>query len=137
MIIEDFRNRLKKAVKTAGGGKKISQLAGIPLSTLSGYLGGATSPTIQKIADIAIACDVSLDWLVHGIENKSISKSDQQIDKATIDEAIVSIDRILIETNKEIEPSKKPELVWAMYELLANKSKEKPDNIINLLKYIS
>ncbi|MTW19131.1 helix-turn-helix domain-containing protein [Rhodoplanes serenus] len=59
-------DRLKRAVHGAGGNGAISATSGVPISTLNTYMAGTTMPSLAKLAKIAKACGVSLDYLVSG-----------------------------------------------------------------------
>jgi len=64
-VNEGFLERLSKVVAERGGAAAVSRLSGISESTLSNYLSG-TEPRFTRIAAIASACQVSLDWLATG-----------------------------------------------------------------------
>lgn len=57
--------RLRVAVKAAGGNKSVAERSGIPLATLNKYLAGRDMKVSAFIA-LANACGVSLDWLATG-----------------------------------------------------------------------
>jgi hypothetical protein len=63
--LEDRTQRLRAAVRRAGGNLKVSKVSGVPLSTLQGYLSGAPMKLEPAMA-LARACGMSLDWLVTG-----------------------------------------------------------------------
>lgn len=58
--------RVKSAVKKAGGNKTISAKTGIPLNTLSNYTTGRSEIKVANLIAIAVACDVSIEWLAIG-----------------------------------------------------------------------
>lgn len=55
--------RLRQAVEAAGGQAAVAKAAGVSASSLSEYLGGSEA-RFTRMAAIAEACSVSLDWLV-------------------------------------------------------------------------
>ncbi|MBX9594204.1 MAG: helix-turn-helix domain-containing protein [Roseomonas sp.] len=57
--------RLREAVRLGGGPKAISGKAGIPTTTLQGYLTGGEMKLSNAIA-LAEACGVRLEWLATG-----------------------------------------------------------------------
>ena len=57
--------RLKDAVRRAGGNLAVSRASGIPLSTLQGYFSGSPMKLDNVIA-IGDACGVTLEWLATG-----------------------------------------------------------------------
>jgi alpha-D-ribose 1-methylphosphonate 5-triphosphate synthase subunit PhnG len=63
--IRDRAERLRKAVKAAGGNRAAATKAGMPLTTLNGYIAGRDMKAAAMIA-LADACEVSLDWLAKG-----------------------------------------------------------------------
>lgn len=69
---EKFIARLKSAIKKAGGPKRVSEISGVPLSSLNGYTGPrAALPTSDKLIAIAEACGVSIDWLAYSADINS------------------------------------------------------------------
>ena len=67
--IESISNRLKHAVENANGNKAVSERAGVPLSTLNGYLAGRDMKA-SVAARLAIACNVSPSWLLLGLDTE-------------------------------------------------------------------
>ena len=64
----DFRfDRLKNAVERAGGNAQVAGASGIAVSTLSSYMNGAEWK-LGVATKIAEACNVSISWLLFGIE---------------------------------------------------------------------
>lgn len=59
-------NRLRSAIEAAGGRKAVSARSGISLGTLNGALDDKTDVGFLKMAAIAQACGVSIDWIVYG-----------------------------------------------------------------------
>jgi phage repressor protein C with HTH and peptisase S24 domain len=59
-----FAERLAGAVKAAGGPKVVSAKSGIPQNTITNWTSKIADPTIKKLALVAEACGVSIDWLV-------------------------------------------------------------------------
>ncbi len=59
-------DRLKIAVRKAGGSTAVARKSGIPLSTLNDYLKG-NEVRFSRMATLAKSCDVSLDWLATGL----------------------------------------------------------------------
>jgi len=57
--------RLKSAVKSAGGNKHIALKSNVPLTTLNAYLRGGEMKLSNAFA-IAEACGVTLEWLTTG-----------------------------------------------------------------------
>ena len=63
--IHEQANRLKQAIKRAGGNAVVAQRAGISMSTLSNYIAGRDMKVSFMIA-IADACGVNIAWLAAG-----------------------------------------------------------------------
>ena len=59
--------RLRQAVRAAGGNRVVAVRANVPLGTLNNYLAGRDMKASALIA-LARACNVSLDWLATGQE---------------------------------------------------------------------
>ena len=74
--MENFHIRLKKAIKQSGlSQKKISKLLNIPEITIGRITRGEVEPGIFKVAAIAQLLNVSLDWLITGIEPQKKEES--------------------------------------------------------------
>ncbi len=58
--------RLREAVRGAGGNQAVALKSGVPLGTLNNYLRAITEPKAVALTQIAQACGVSLDWLMTG-----------------------------------------------------------------------
>jgi transcriptional regulator with XRE-family HTH domain len=58
-------NRLREAIRAAGGNLVVSQRSGVPISTLNNYLAGRDMKAAALIA-LAEACNVSVEWLATG-----------------------------------------------------------------------
>lgn len=58
-------SRLKEAIDRIGGAAEVSRRSGVPMSTLSNYLTG-TEARFTRMAALAAACNVSLDWIATG-----------------------------------------------------------------------
>lgn len=56
--------RLRTAIRDAGGNKAVSEKSGVALSTLNGALAGKNQPRASAMAAIAAATGRSLDWLM-------------------------------------------------------------------------
>lgn len=73
-----FGKRIRDVRENAGyNQKEFGSLLGIPQSTLSSYENDRMLPTVTTLINIAIKCDVSLDWLC-GIKEgreKSVSSN--------------------------------------------------------------
>ncbi len=59
--------RLRQAVRAAGGNKAVAFRSGVPLATINNYVRGRNGMKIEPLAALAAACQVSLEWLVSGV----------------------------------------------------------------------
>ena len=62
--------RLRTAVRAAGGNRVVSRSSGVPVGTLDSYIAGRDMKVGTLIA-LASACGVSLEWLATGKEDPS------------------------------------------------------------------
>ncbi|KON63155.1 helix-turn-helix protein [Komagataeibacter europaeus] len=65
--VKNRAERLRQAVKNAGGNTQVAARAGVPFGTLNRYIAGRDMKASAMIA-LAKACGVSLDWLATGDE---------------------------------------------------------------------
>lgn len=68
---EKFSARLRLYTNAAGGPGKVSKKSGVNYHTLTKWLSGENVPTVDKLAKLAIVCNVSVEELVTG--NKPLS----------------------------------------------------------------
>ena len=67
MAHEDFKQRLREAYQRAGGQEAVEVRARIAQTTLSYWAGPAKKmPPPDRLAQVAAACGVTLEWLMHG-----------------------------------------------------------------------
>lgn len=64
--LESLSARLRRCVKIAGSGDDLARITAIPRRTLESYLTGDSEPKAGRLAAIAEATGVTLDWLVRG-----------------------------------------------------------------------
>lgn len=60
----EMRERLRRAIRDAGGNQAVAARSGVPLGTVSNYVRGISEPKAAALGALAEACGVSLDWLV-------------------------------------------------------------------------
>lgn len=58
--------RLAWAVRRAGGNKIVAQRSGVPLGTLNNYVRGRNGMKTSTLEALALACEVSLAWILSG-----------------------------------------------------------------------
>lgn len=63
-----FAERLSAAVKSAGGLSRVVNVLGKPRATIDRWMNAQAAPSLLDVADLAKACDVSLEWLATGKE---------------------------------------------------------------------
>jgi len=69
MANEGFKQRLREAYQRAGGQEAVEQRAKIAQTTLSYWAGPAKKlPPPDRLAELAAACDVTVEWLMTGAE---------------------------------------------------------------------
>jgi transcriptional regulator with XRE-family HTH domain len=71
-VIEDFAARLVEARKQRGLTQQtLADEVGVHVSQERRYEAGASQPTLEVLAGLAVVLGVSLDWLVFGEEGRS------------------------------------------------------------------
>ncbi|MFT9091541.1 MAG: S24 family peptidase [Gluconacetobacter sp.] len=73
--------RLRSAVKNAGGNTQVAARAGMPFGTLNRYIAGRDMKASAMVA-LAKACGVSLEWLAEGVEAAANDRSLQSVTSA-------------------------------------------------------
>lgn len=77
---EKFTDRLKKAVKKAGGNDRVAEQTGTSTTNISRYVTGRVMPSAEMLALISDATLVSADYLLTGKET-SIVTNDEVADQ--------------------------------------------------------
>jgi hypothetical protein len=65
--VRDRADRLRRAVRAAGGNRAVAARSGVPIGTLGYYIAGRDMKASAMIS-LAAACNVSLEWLATGRE---------------------------------------------------------------------
>ena len=95
-------DRIRLCADSVGGGSELSRRTGIPRRTLENYLTGR-EPQTSRIAQIAEAAGVSLDWLITGKGDMRISPSSVPITPISVDgELLGRINDVIMRTYKEM-----------------------------------
>lgn len=63
-------DRFRSAIRRAGGNQVVARLSGVPKGTINNLLRG-TDVRVSNAYALAVACHVSLDWLVTGIGSET------------------------------------------------------------------
>ncbi len=136
-ILKSIPSRLRECVKIAGSGDELARETGINRRTLEYYLTGKSEPKISKIADIAQATKVSLEWLVFGegpmMRDHLLAGDKDGEPTSTLAHSAMAVYVTLFEAGKLIEPEKFEELTVAMWELdqqYGGNAEESPDDPI-------
>ena len=113
-----LQERLKIAVKSTGGNKKVSEATNIPLGTLNDYLRGLSSPNFEKMSKIASFCNTSLDWLAYGNDSNQATP----LNKKVLADAVEVLETALVENDSTLDPKIKAEALILAYEILLEDS---------------
>lgn len=134
---KNFVERLKKAMKSAGGNKAVADKSGVSINTIARYVAtkDPALPTVEKLAAIADVCGVSCDYLITGKDASVII--DDAAAETVIKEAIHIAELIAEATNKNGKFDYDPEDFGKTFgQLIRHSLAEKADkdamtNIIN------
>lgn len=92
---------------------------------------------VEKISDIF---NVSSDWLYFGTgpkyRNQNIGSSTASIDRQMLFDVVETLEEVLNEMGKVVEPSKKAEVVCLLYEAMTEDAEvaKKPATILRLIR---
>jgi len=79
----DYIFRLKEIAKDMGGNRSLCKMAGVSERTFANWISGSSEPKVLGLTNVALAADVTLDWIMTGSEPKkriaSISMMDSSI----------------------------------------------------------
>lgn len=65
-IDQGLAARIRECAGIVGSGAELARISGINRRTLERYLAGESSPNAAALGSIAVAAEVSLDWLILG-----------------------------------------------------------------------
>ena len=121
-------DRLRQAVKSAGGNEAVATKAGMSKGSLSAYMNGGEWK-LSTANSLAGALGVSAVWLVYGQGSSEpdglhLAVGPEQpfstlnIRIEWLSSAMEEADRLIEERNLEASYPKKAQLVWVLYEII-------------------
>lgn len=152
----EFSKRMQNLISQHGGNVSVfAQKLEVSPPTVTRWIKGEADPSRTNLIKISEALDVSLEWLATGngrekrefniiketqpnYNTSKIQTKDGEVvvNKAKLQEAIETLEEVLVITNKEMEPAGKAQMIWAFYELLTQENSEK-EKMIGLLKLVA
>jgi transcriptional regulator with XRE-family HTH domain len=133
--IEGWRDRLKDLPRRAGGQRKLAEKAGVPLRSLAGWINDGVEPPAAKLAAIATAAGVSLDWIMFGREGPPL-------DEPLLSEVVTVIEREATQQGNRPSPDKYAALVLHVYQVVLGRAADErraaaPDIVRQAFRLIS
>ncbi|MCK5826825.1 MAG: helix-turn-helix domain-containing protein [Desulfuromusa sp.] len=125
--------RIKMAIVDAGITQKyIAKLLDVAETTVSAYTKGVSEPPTKNLAAIAKECGVTLDWLITGKEDATIttpvSTNQYSVDIERIEEVIEAVMEHLQNNDLTMPPAKIAELVTVLYEEISETENKQINN---------
>lgn len=109
VVVDSIRNRIYTAMKIRNMRQvDLINKTGIPKSTMSQYLSGATEPKSDRIYTISKALDVSETWLM-GLDVPMDRQDLKKVNTDAVADFVIDYQEfsILIETYKKLDDSSK------------------------------
>lgn len=142
--VDAFADRLKVAIKMAGGSTSMSEKAGVSTSVLSKWRRGESEPTLTSLAKMAEAAGVSVAWLAAGEgapdgsgAHARLGRPDADLD--TLEEITRKVLALLEQRRPDLSSKARARIVRLVYEFYIKQ--EKPmdeaslDNVIELAAF--
>ncbi|BBB59923.1 hypothetical protein UNDKW_1650 [Undibacterium sp. KW1] len=87
----NIADRIDIAMKTAGikSQADLSRASGVSESTIGRVLKGGVNPSIENLAEIAKACNVSMDWIVNGNDTPNTEVTEMPLVHVTQEELTI------------------------------------------------
>lgn len=132
----EIAERLRHALKLAGGPSKVSARSGMSLRTIANYSSERSELKASALVRLAEACDVSLDWLatgmppVHRVDRIMRFEADAGGEaKASLDEALLrdvlgALEGYLSANPAPLTPAKKAGVATTAYTLAVEGERE-------------
>ena len=114
--------------------RSFAKRIGVAENTLRNYEDGLSLPNSDKVAEICSTLNVAADWLLFGRGLMHPGETAPAFDLTHLTSAISAVERGLEETDRQMEPEKKAELIAAVYELFAENTAVEPARIIRLIR---
>lgn len=151
-----FGRRIEQSRKEArlSRSEVCDALGGTAISTLQAWEAETREPPISKLMALSQILNVEPCYLLtgeRGSKNLNIVREQQPayaarpqtgegevvVNKAKLQEAIETLEEVLVITNKEMKPAGKAQMIWAFYELLTEEDIPQKDKMIGFLKLIN
>ncbi len=126
----EIAERLRHALKLAGGPSKVSARSGMSLRTIANYSSERSELKASSLVRLAEACDVSLDWLatgmppVHRVDRIMRFEADAGGEpKTVLDEALLAKVIAAVEdvpASRSLAPHKKAQVLCTLYSMWAD-----------------
>lgn len=119
---------------------EFARAVGVAVSSLNRWIIGEAEPSRRNLIKIAEATGVSLQWLATGLENATASTVQEPVaqyaartsqheevvvNKEKFQEAIETLEEVLVMTNKDMDAKGRAAMIWSIYELLTQTESEK------------
>ncbi|WP_412557567.1 helix-turn-helix domain-containing protein [Thalassospira sp. MIT1370] len=109
-----FASRLKTAMRGKFTQETLAEEIGFSVSGIKKWFSGTTDPSWSAIIQVALACNVSLDWLAFGTEPQS-DRANEAVDEEVLLAAIQAVETDLHDRGETMEPSDKSRLIYLLY----------------------
>jgi len=113
-----LRERIRRCGQLAGSASELARKAGIPRRTLENYINSEHEPKVSTLFLLAEAAGVSLTWLVTGIDPNGEMQDRQPLRADPLERAIRIVERWLEVHDRTMQPSRKAQVVLAIYDML-------------------
>ena len=120
--VDEFGRRMNVAIERAGGATKMAEKAGVSGSVLRKWRSGQSEPTRSNLIRIAVASDVSVEWLATGNGTPDHPSPSSDLDPKALELAIDVLEQVLKEHGYKMHPHDKAGLTVSNYQLIKDAS---------------
>lgn len=136
-ILSDLKSlgeRIRLAAQRVGGNEALSEKTGIPLRTIGNYIAGTNEIKALALHRIAIASDLSSEWLLTGDFEDFATQSAKKITPEIIESAVGALYQHLETHHRQMDSKSFGEAAAILCDLCASKGGFDPNLLDRLTR---
>ncbi|MCO6440529.1 MAG: helix-turn-helix transcriptional regulator [Nitrococcus mobilis] len=116
--LDEVGTRILAAAEKVGTRKFAAQIAGVSVDQLARYLTGDTPPRLEPIARLAVAANVSMDWICFGKEHAPDQVGERiDPDLDLLEGLVATVRQALMDTRTQLPPHAEAKVIRLAYQL--------------------
>jgi transcriptional regulator with XRE-family HTH domain len=115
---QDLAGRLASISSQVGGHGVAARLCGVSLSQYKRYVAGRNQPTFETVVRLALAANVSLEWLATGRGRSNRSTLDGALNEAALSHVLAALDDSMAGRGTPLSPNRRAAVAATAYAMV-------------------